>query len=216
MKKLDVSFADDFEVTGDGSASAWSSVEWQPLSRVGQGPAAYPTRFKALYSPSGIYFLCDGEDRRLTATLDGDNLDLFTEDVFEVFLWTDEAQTIYFEYEISPLDHELPIVVPNHKGRFHGWLPWHGEGPRATRHATSVRGGPKASGAAISGWSAEFFIPFALFQGLGNERALPGTTWRANVYRIDYDSGEPSHWAWNTATSANFHDFRNFGTFHFL
>ena len=216
MNTLDISRTDDFPVTGDGASPAWSQAAWQPLTRVGDGPATYPSRFKTLYSDTGIYFLCEGGDRRLTSTLAGDNLDLYNEDVFEVFLWTDEEQPLYFEYEISPLDHQLPILVPNHGGRFHGWLPWRGTGARAIRHATAARGGPKEPLAAVEGWSAEFFIPFALFQGLGNERALPGTRWRANVYRIDYDSGSASHWAWNPEISGTFHDFRHFGAFRFV
>ena len=38
-------------------------------------------------------------------------MDLWNEDVFEVFLWTDERYPVYFEYEISPLNHELPILA---------------------------------------------------------------------------------------------------------
>ena len=216
MNELNVTHTADFELTGDGSAPAWAGARWNELTRVGQGKSTYTARFKALYSDTGIYFFVDCPDRRLTCTIEADNQNIFTEDVVEVFLWTDEAQPIYFEYELSPLNYELPIVVPNHKGRFHGWLPWHGDGARATRHATAVRGGPKAKGAQVDGWSAEFFIPYALFQGLGNERAVAGGSWRANVYRIDYDAGEASHWAWNPETSANFHDYRNFGAFHFV
>lgn len=215
MNEIEVRRAADFEVTGDGSNPAWACAEWHVLTRVGKGRARYGARFKTLYSETGIYFLVECEDRRLTCTIEADNQDIYNEDVVEVFLWTDEANPIYFEYELSPLDYELPIIVPNFNGRFHGWLPWHGEGPRATRHATSVRGGPKAGGAAVEGWSGEFFIPFALFQGLGNERAAPGSTWRANVYRIDYDDGEASHWAWNPETGANFHNFHHFGLFRF-
>mgnify|MGYP006176879765 CR=1 FL=1 len=73
-------------------------------------------------------------------------------DVFEVFLWTDERHPIYFEYEISPLNRELPILIPNFGGQFLGWRPWHYEKDRKTRKATAVTGGPKQSGAAIQGW----------------------------------------------------------------
>ena len=215
MKEITVARTSDFALSGDGSAMSWACTGWNDMERVGAGASTYQARFKTLYSDTGIYFLVDCPDRRLTCTIEGDGKDIFTEDVVEAFIWTDEANPIYFEYELSPLDYELPIIVPNHEGRFHGWLPWHGDGPRATRHATAVRGGPKAGGAIVEGWSAEFFIPYALFQGLGNERAEPGMRWRANVYRIDYDDGEASHWAWNPDTGSRFHDFRNFGVFRF-
>ena len=66
--------------------------------------------------------------------------------MFEVFLWTDERDPVYFEYEISPLGRELPIMVPNIDGKFLGWLPWHYEGDRKIRKATSAIGGEVKSG----------------------------------------------------------------------
>ena len=111
-------------------------------------------------------------------------MDLWNEDVFEVFLWTDERYPVYFEYEISPLNHELPILIPNFGGQFLGWRPWHYERDRATRKATSIIGGPKQSGAAIEGWRAEFFFPYALLRPLQNVPPKPGTHWRANFYRM--------------------------------
>ena len=93
----------DFTVDGTGAASAWAKAEWEPLHpRAAAGPA-HATRVKMLYSPTGLYVLMDGEDRTLTATMTEDFLDLWTEDVFEFFLWPDERYPVYFEYEISPL-----------------------------------------------------------------------------------------------------------------
>ena len=213
--KLIVPRAEDFELTGDGQAAAWEQAQWQPLTRVGDGAAAYDTRAKLLYSPAGLYLLADCQDERLTCTITEDNANIFQEDVIEMFLWPSESQTVYFEYEISPLGVELPILAPNVDGRYYGWLPWNYSGARKTRRATAVRGGPKQSLAKVEGWSVEVFIPFALLSGLGNTPPGPGTVWRANIYRIDYDLAEPTQWAWCPATGENFHDFHNFGTIQF-
>src|SRR4051812_49169513 len=153
----------DFEVDGAGGASAWRKTEWLPMARVG-GKGSYTSRVKLLYSAAGIYFLFDNEDRKLNCTRTKDFDDIYTEDVVEIFLQPDPRNALYFEYEISPLNVELPILVPNHRGTFMGWRPWHYDGNRRTRHATQVRGGPKQSGATIEGWSAELFIPFALLK----------------------------------------------------
>lgn len=206
---------DDFAVTGDGSNAAWSATEWVPLVRVGDGPATYATRAKVLYSATGMYFLVDSEDRQLTCTLTEHNSDLYVEDVVEVFLWSNEEQDLYFEYEISPLNYELPILIPNNKGKFFGWLPWHYTGERKTRTATTVRGGEKASMAKVEGWTAEFFLPFALMLGMGNVPPTPGMSWRGNIYRLDYDSGKASHYTWCPDTNTNFHAFHKFGTLTF-
>lgn len=204
----------DFEVTGDGSAPQWGRTEWLTLTPVA-GTASYASRAKVLYSDTGMYFLFDCEDRRLTCTMTRDGDDLYEEDVVEVFLWPDPHQVLYFEYEISPLGVELPLLIPNQGGIFMGWQPWHYEGARRVRRATAVRGGPKAPMAAVAGWTAEFFIPFALMRGLGRVPPTRGALWQGNLYRIDYDESPATHWAWSPASGSNFHNYRGFGTLRF-
>jgi hypothetical protein len=104
-------------------------------------------------------------------------------------------------------------MVPNYKGTFLGWLPWHYEGDRKTKHATSVAGGNKVSGSTVSGWIAEFFIPYKLLAPLNQVPPVSGTRWRANMYRIDYDNGA-AHFAWQK-TNRSFHEFNKFGIFIF-
>jgi cellulose/xylan binding protein with CBM9 domain len=195
---------EDFEVTGEGLDASWSQTSWIEIPQRTEKPDTYTTKVKALYSETGIYFLFDCQDLTLTATMKADYLDLWNEDVVEVFLWTGEDFPVYFEYEISPLNYELPIIVPNDKGHFFGWLPWHYEGSRKTRHATS---------SSDEGWKAEFFIPYALLSPLPQVPPVPGTKWRANMYRIDYDQGQTT-FSWQP-TSGTFHEYQKFGTFIF-
>ena len=208
--RLSVKLVDDFEVTGTGDNAAWRQSEWTPLRRRQPEAHPYDTRFKMLYSNTGLYFLMDGTDRKLTATMADDFMDLWNEDVYEVFLWTDERYPVYFEYEISPLGRELPILIPNFGGQFLGWRPWHYERDRVTRKATSIIGGPKQSQASIEGWRAEFFFPYALLRPLQNVPPKPGARWRANFYRMDYDEGKRTQWEW-APVGKTFHDYEKFG-----
>jgi len=203
----------DFTVTGNGSSAAWNSTEWMNLTHQGSGSTIYDTKVKALYSPTGIYFLFRCQDSKLTTTMQADNMNLWEEDVVEVFLWTSEDFPVYFEYEISPMDFELPIMVPNYKGRFLGWLPWKYGGDRRVIHATSAEGGEKKSGGSVTSWTAEFFIPFKLLNPLPQVPPSSGTKWRANMYRVDYDNGSSS-FAWQK-TTRSFHEYNSFGTFVF-
>ena len=207
---LTVRPVEDFEVTGTGDNAAWAKAEWVSLNRRQADGHPYETRFKTVYSSTGIYFLMDGTDKKLTATFTEDFMDLWNEDVFEVFLWPDEKQPVYFEYEISPLNKELPILIPNFGGQFLGWRPWHYEKNRATRKATSVTGGPKQSGAAIQGWRAEFVIPYALLRPLQNVPPKAGARWRANFYRMDHDDGKSTQWDW-ARVGPSFHEYEKFG-----
>ena len=208
--QLSVRPVEDFEVTGSGDHAAWQKAEWVALRRRQPENHPYDTRFKTVYSTTGLYVLMDGTDRKLTATMNEDFLDLWNEDVFEVFLWTDERYPLYFEYEISPLNHELPIIVPNFGEQAYGWRPWHYERERLTRKATSTVGGPKQSQAAIEGWRAEFFIPYQLLRPLQNVPPKAGTKWRANFYRMDHDEGKRTQWEW-ARVGTSFHDFQKFG-----
>jgi hypothetical protein len=213
--KLSVKSTADFEVTGAGDHASWRQAEWTPLRRRQADGHPYDTRFKMLYSKTGVYFLMEGTDRKLTATMTEDFMDLWNEDVFEVFLWTDERHPVYFEYEISPLNRELPILIPNFGGQFLGWRPWHYERDRQTRKATSAIGGPKESQAAIQGWRAEFFIPYALLRPLQNVPPKAGTRWRANFYRMDHDDGKRTQWEW-ARVGTTFHEYEKFGEILFV
>ena len=214
LPQITVRTTQDFELTGDGNSKNWSSAEWIEMKKRATAGHTYTTRFKALYSETGIYFVFDGTDSRLTATLTDDFDNLWTEDVFEVFLWTDESYPIYFEYEISPLNKELPILIPNFGGRFLGWRPWRYTGNRRTRTNVSIRGGPATSGARIKGWTAETFIPYVLLSPLNNVPPQSGTTWRANMYRVDYDPPAVTQWDW-ARVGPSFHEFEKFGTLLF-
>jgi len=211
---LHVRATDDFTVNGQGDAAAWKSVPWEPLHVRGTGGLPYQTRVKTLYSRTGLYVLMEAEDRRITATMQEDFLDLWNEDVFEFFLWTDERYSVYFEYEISPLGFELPILIPNFGGDFLGWRPWHYDGKRRTQKATATIGGPKQPGASVTSWTAEVFVPYDLLKPLQNVPPRAGARWRANFYRVDYDEGKNTSWDW-ARVGPSFHEFTKFGTLVF-
>ena len=69
-------------------------------------------------------------------------------------------------------------------------------------------------GQEIEGWIAEIYIPFALLKPIGHEPPKSGDRWRANFYRVDYDSGEAEVWSWQE-TEKNFHEPERFGTLVF-
>ena len=204
----------DFEITGGGGGEAWRKAAWGEMKREGKDGLTYFSRFKAVYSATGLYFFMTGSDERLTATMQKDFMDLFLEDVFEVFLWPDENQPLYFEYEISPLNRELPLMVTNINNRIMGWLPWHHSGDRKVRKKTGVIGNKLEPGAVIKGWRAEFFIPFKLLEPLLSSAPKKGDRWRANFYRVDYDGGKTTKWEWSSV-SGDFHRPRDFGTLLF-
>ena len=214
-KVMRVSATVDFAVTGDGSTAAWDKALWVPICKRDGGNHDYTTRVKMLYSPTGVYALMDRYRR--PAECDHDRG--FPQSVDRGYFLRcscglTSAIPVYFEYEISPLGYELPILIPNFEGKFLGWRPWRYDGERRTRKATAILGGPKESGAKISGWRAEVFIPYELLTPLQNVPPKPGARWRANFYRVDYDGGKRTAWDW-ARVGTTFHEYQKFGTLVF-
>lgn len=222
---LHVKPVEDFEITGDGKNEAWGKTEWQALHRRNgagaplQEDESNKTRLKLLYSAKGLYVLFDGADTKVTSTFDRDFANLWEEDCYELFLWPDEKQPSYFEYEISPLNHELPLLISSQDGQRRRWQPWYlaedaGEQARKVRRATNTTGGTKQSGSTITGWQAELFIPYGMLQPLSNVPPKVGSEWRANFYRVDHDNKKATGWSWSPVRGS-FHDLEKFGTLVF-
>jgi len=225
---LKVKSTNDFIVTGDGSSENWKNTDWNNLPQhnsttlknagwnIQSQPGMvkdlqYATSFKLLYSKKGIYCLFKCEDSAITATLKGDYLNLYDEDVVEMFLRPDTSLPAYFEYELSPLNYELPILIINKNGNAAGWKPWQYEGDRKIRHAVKIN--EINSGNNRLAWTAEIFIPFSVLTPMSNVPPKKGTQWRANFYRIDYDRS-PVYFGWQL-TRQSFHDPERFGILKF-
>ena len=206
---LSVKSTSNFDISGKGDAAEWNKADWISLARR-RGPSPYNTRAKLLYSDTGIYGLFVCQDKKITATMKEDYANLWTEDVIEIFLWPDESASIYFEYELSPLNYELPILVPNMDGDFLGWKPWQYEGDRKTRHATHI---VRDRNENVTEWIGEFFIPYSLLKPLRNVPPKKGTEWRMNMYRVDHDENNTA-WSWKPVVK-NFHDYEKFGVIRF-
>jgi hypothetical protein len=210
MDPLHIPACHDFPLDGSGGDPAWSAAPWLELSEVGGPHPGYRTRAKLMHSASAFYALVECADHLLTCTGLPDMGPLFTEDVVELFLWPDERQPLYLEYELSPLNAELVLLVNNREGTFHGWLPFDYQGGRRCRHETRAVGGQRSPGAAVSGWTAEFAIPWALLSGVGDIPPDQHSRWHLNLGRIDYDNGRVRHATLSARTGANFHDYRSF------
>ncbi|MEO0453907.1 MAG: carbohydrate-binding family 9-like protein [Verrucomicrobiota bacterium] len=210
---LEVVSVDDFEIDGKGTHPAWLDTEWVQLTKRTKSGHSLPTKAKLLYSAKGLYFLFHCGDEKIISTFKEDFAELYREDVVEVFIQPDPKgndPAVYLEYEISPRNQELVILVPNYNGKFHGWRPWRYREERETRHQTHIH---KEEGN-VTAWTAEFFIPFALMKPLPHVPPKPGNVWKMNLYRIDHDSGERAYWSWKPFEKS-FHEYLRFGDVQF-
>ena len=199
----------DFNLTGKGDNNEWARAEWNYLTKLDTGGKTYQTKFKILYSPTGLYVLFNGDDEKISSQYNKDFDDLYNGDVFEVFFHPFPSEPVYFEYEVSPLNKELVLLILNRNGKSGGWIPWHYENKNKSIKKVSIQGGRMKPGASIKSWSAELFFPYTLLNPLLNVPPVSGMRWNANFYRLDYDSGSMIKWAWSPV-KVSFHEFENY------
>ena len=204
----------DFTISGKGDNPEWYKSQWITLTKIDDGGKENTTRFRILYSSTGLYVFFTGDDGKITSDFKNDFENLFKADVFEVFFHPNPAEGIYFEYEVSPLDKELVLLILNMNGKFGSWMPWHYENKNKVVKKVSVAGGKMEPGAAIQSWSAELFFPYQLLIPLKNVPPLPGTKWNANFCRLDYDSGQMIKWSWSPI-AVSFHEFNKYLSIQF-
>lgn len=199
----------------DSEGAGWGGIPWHTLQRMNTEPSPFQTRIKLAYSDAAFHVLFYCEDSRIACGALKDFDDLWEEDVVEIFLWPDQKHPVYFEYELSPLGAELPLLIPNNEGCFMGWRPWHYEGERRVQKQVRVLGGEQRPGAVVTSWQAAVSIPYALLRGMAHVPPQPGTIWRGNVYRMDYDTGKCCQWALQPVSKGSFHQYIEFPEFHF-
>lgn len=205
----------DFQLTGSGKSEEWQKACWNTLTKLDEGGNEYMTRFKIMYSSTGIYVLFDGSDDKITTEYNEDMGDLYNGDVFEVFFHPKSEIPHYFEYEVNQLDKELILLLTNSNGKSYSWAPWHYENNRRLRKVVKVVGAEAQANAIIKSWSAEVFFPNELLQLLPNTPPQSGMIWNANFYRLDYDTGKMIKWSWSPTIVRSFHELEHFGHIKF-
>lgn len=196
---IHVRATDDFELSVD-TTGKWKNADWIILHPDISDNRT--THLKILYSKTGMYFLFKNDDKIITSTMKNDFDSLWLEDVAEIFLWPDTSITNYLEYEISPHNKELVMLIVNINGKHSGWHPWQYSGKRRVKHKTKIIPGRC--------WYAEVYIPYRLLYPMVLEQPVSGKVWRANFYRSDRDNKITREWSWKT-TARSFHEYKRFG-----
>lgn len=199
----------DFQINGKGDNLQWCKTVWTELKKLDSGGTDYKSCFKILYSFTGIYVLFYGEDDKITSHFKKDFDEIFKADVFEVFFHINSSEPIYFEYEISPLNKELVLLMVNRNEIISAWAPWQYEKRRKVQKSVSISGGEMKPGAKIKSWKAELFFSYELLSAFQNIPPVKGTRWNANFCRLDYDSGTMIKWAWAPVDNS-FHELDRF------
>jgi hypothetical protein len=184
---------------------------WVKAAAITWGPAAYLTRFRALWSDAGLFLRFDATDPSPWHTMTRRDEHLWDEEVVEIFLDLGRAGRDYYELEINPANAVCDLRMispwPDKKGE----IEWDLAGLETRVLQT----------AAPAGWSATAFLPWSGFRPLPSARAIalpprPGDAWRFNVFRIERPGGKQQpekdavFAAWSPPSEKSFHDAKAF------
>ena len=198
----------DFTVTGRGDHAEWTKTNWVRLKQIDNPGKSLETNFKILYSSTGLYVLFNGADEKITSPFNNDYDLLYQGDVFEVFFHPNPSSPLYFEYEVSPLNKELVLLVSQSGKKFTRWRPFGPEDKKIIKKV-NIRGGKMASGSKTQGWTAELFFPYEVLGPMITEGPASGTRWNANFCRLDYDTGNMIKWSFSPI-KVSFHEIQSY------
>jgi len=161
-----------------------------------------PTEVRILRLQDQLIIEFDCTDRTVAATLTRRDGPLWQEDVVEVFLDPIGDGLSYFEIEVNPLNTICDLVL---RRSLSGWkkeFAWDCEGLRTETRTLA------------HGWSARLQVPFL---SIAPSIPAPGSRWRANFARIDYESvgGSRELTAWSPTYRPSFHSPAYFGWLEF-
>jgi hypothetical protein len=183
---------------------------WTGAPAIAWGSIPYETRFRALWSPAGLFLRFDADDASPWHTMTRRDEHLWEEEVVEIFLDPDRSGHDYYELEVSPANVvcDLRMITAS---------PWNGEfefdlpGLETRVHAL------KDAAGRTTGWTVTAFLPWSGLGSLPSARkvAVPpeaGDRWRFNVFRVERPGGPKAPErdaispAWSPPSGHSFHD----------
>jgi hypothetical protein len=211
-------------VDGKGDEAAWQ--EAAPLDLVDvrflSGDRYHPRRTEArmLWDAQYFYFYFSAADPDVWSTYSQRDMQLYEEEVVEIFIDPDGDGQNYAEVELNPLNTVFDLLLSkpwSQGGRgYDAWNP-------ALLSAVQVRGTLGNAADVDQGWSAEIALPWtelvsplADVPGAMDLPPQPGDEWRLNLYRYEQvrqtgARNEAQASAWSPVGKVDFHVPERFG-----
>lgn len=177
-------------IDGDINDKAWQSAEWitQLVDIEGdiKPKPLYDSRISILWDDDFLYIAAELKEPNLWATMDKQDMYLFHENDFEVFLDPDGDTHHYAEIEINALNTVWDLLLTK---------PYRDKGkPIDIWNITDLKKGVKCYGTlndpsdVDDKWTVELAIPWSVLEELNSHDGPPkhGETWKANFSRVQW------------------------------
>lgn len=208
------------ELKGFWDGCIWEKAEIGEILHLRpEGSGHFPrTRFKLLYSDSGISGIFLVNDRYVKCSHRGFSVPVYKDSCVEFFV-KPASKKGYFNFEFNCGGSILCSYITDHKRTPDGFkesVPLSQEDLQLVRIFHSL---PEIIDEEIKEsveWVLEFFIPFSLIEKYcGFLGALPGNVWMANFQKCGDETSHP-HWiSWKPLPELNFHLPECFGELKF-
>lgn len=194
--------------------------DWSPLPQTvlsnwkHQGAGSPLTGIRMGYDATWLYVRIDCEDSGSITWMSRDEMNLWEQDVAEIFVDAGCDEMDYYEFEWNPLGAKVDLeVVWAPDGRWRGSREWDAKGSSHTVKWGKVNVQNKE----LKGWVVETKIPIAVFS---DRKAMPksGDVWLGGIYRIERDTPAGSAyltWSPLPGNSIAFHQPKSFGFWQF-
>jgi hypothetical protein len=202
------------KITVDGKAD---EPDWKTAPLAGpfvsslKGKPQLPrTEARLLWDDTHLYVLFTADDDDVWAQVTKpDDLKMWTEQVFEVYLDADGSGAEYIELQVNPRGVIFDAYLPRPGQTQTDWQ-------SGLRVGVVVRGTLNKRGDKDQGWQAELAIPLVAARGRSKVAlTLPprvGQVWRANFFCTDRTAkGALKAWAWSPPLRSTFHALDRFG-----
>jgi hypothetical protein len=207
----------DHPVKLDGKLddTAWAKAPWTDYFMDIEGPEhtkpRYKTRVKMLWSDSFLYVAAYMQEPHIWAYLTEDEMIMYHDNDFEIFIDPDGDNHNYYEFEFNALNKKWDLFLERpYRDEVDADLKWECKG---LRNATKVYGSinnPK--GPEDSAWTMEIAIPLHCI----SDKVADGRQWRINFSRVEWDTKirgkkyvklkkPENNWVWSPQWAINMH-----------
>ena len=182
-------------------------------------PEPDPTEAFILWDDGYLYVGFRTEDSDIWANFTEQEMPLWDESDFEVFIDPDGDTDYYYEAGINPLNttYDLLLVKPWRLPGGGGLVDWVFDGMKT---AVCIDGTLNVRNDEDKGWSGEFAFPWSTLSVYSGDMPCPprdGDTWRMNFSRVRMHeaSGCTADWTWSPQGAYNMHIPERFGYVRF-
>jgi hypothetical protein len=178
-------------IDGTLNDPAWQKAAWTGYFNDIEGDIRptpkYHTRVKMLWDDQYLYVGAELEEPQVWSNVAHHDEVVFQDNDFEVFVNPENNAKHYFEIEINALATIFDLFLPeSYRNGGNALIPWD---VRGLKKAVHVNGTLNHPGDTDRGWTVEMAIPIAdISMGNHAETPVPGSLWRINFSRVEWDT----------------------------